>query len=249
MCTVLLQLKTRTLLSKFSRHLSLCSRTVTGAAHCRARYNVEVIQYFCSATFNFVTILQCISLFCMTSSHCRHSGPFWQSLSPRTVQRTAQFLAPHAAVLTSWLYLHLSAPLHACMSTGGSFFETASPKQLQWHMCRYVSGDFRFRAGYCRRNPRKMVKMWAEKEFRNLNRLYQAGIPCPKPILLRQHVLVMSFIGESGVAAPRLKVSLLHTYTYMHTGLAVNANAMLSSHTTCIMLVVLKSTLIHDTTR
>jgi serine/threonine-protein kinase RIO1 len=53
-----------------------------------------------------------------------------------------------------------------------------------------------------------MVKMWAEKEFRNLNRLYQAGIPCPKPILLRQHVLVMSFIGEDGVAAPRLKVSL-----------------------------------------
>jgi serine/threonine-protein kinase RIO1 len=54
-----------------------------------------------------------------------------------------------------------------------------------------------------------MVKMWAEKEFRNLNRLYQAGIPCPKAILLRQHVLVMSFIGEAGVAAPRLKVSLL----------------------------------------
>jgi serine/threonine-protein kinase RIO1 len=74
-------------------------------------------------------------------------------------------------------------------------------------LCRYVSGDFRFRNGYCRSNPRKMVKMWAEKEFRNLHRLQQAGIPCPQPMLLRQHVLVMGFIGKDGVAAPRLKVS------------------------------------------
>lgn len=73
-------------------------------------------------------------------------------------------------------------------------------------LCRYVSGDYRFRNGYCRSNPRKMVKMWAEKEFRNLNRLQQAGIPSPKPAILRQHVLVMEFIGTEGVAAPRLKV-------------------------------------------
>jgi hypothetical protein len=40
---------------------------------------------------------------------------------------------------------------------------------------RYVTGDFRFRNGYCRSNPRKMVKVWAEKEMRNLMRLNQAG--------------------------------------------------------------------------
>jgi RIO1 family len=71
---------------------------------------------------------------------------------------------------------------------------------------RYVSGDFRFRNGYCRSNPRKMVKMWAEKEFRNLNRMRSAGIACPEAALLRQHVLVMQFIGTDGDAAPRLKV-------------------------------------------
>jgi len=32
-----------------------------------------------------------------------------------------------------------------------------------------------------------------------------AGIPCPVPVLLRLHVLVMGFIGESGWGAPRLK--------------------------------------------
>jgi RIO kinase 1 len=36
---------------------------------------------------------------------------------------------------------------------------------------RYVSGEFRFRKGHCKSNPRKMVKLWAEKEVRNLKRL------------------------------------------------------------------------------
>ncbi|KAF5838403.1 RIO1 family-domain-containing protein [Dunaliella salina] len=70
---------------------------------------------------------------------------------------------------------------------------------------RYVSGDYRFKTGYCRSNPRKMVKMWAEKELRNLARLKAAGLNVPAPIQLRMHVLVMEFIGEDGVAAPRLR--------------------------------------------
>ncbi|XP_068655745.1 uncharacterized protein [Aristolochia californica] len=70
---------------------------------------------------------------------------------------------------------------------------------------RYVQGDFRFRHGYCKHNPRKMVKTWAEKEMRNLLRIKAAGIRCPTPYLLRLHVLVMEFIGKSGWAAPRLK--------------------------------------------
>ncbi|KAI8019681.1 Serine/threonine-protein kinase rio1 [Camellia lanceoleosa] len=70
---------------------------------------------------------------------------------------------------------------------------------------RYVQGDYRFRHGYCRHNPRKMVKTWAEKEMRNLMRLKAAGIRCPTPLLLRLHVLVMEFIGKAGWAAPRLK--------------------------------------------
>jgi len=70
---------------------------------------------------------------------------------------------------------------------------------------KYVSGEFRFRQGYGKKNPRKMVRTWAEKEMRNLTRLYNAGIPCPKPILLRSHVLLMEFIGSNGWPAPRLQ--------------------------------------------
>ncbi|KAL6900729.1 hypothetical protein ACP4OV_005405 [Aristida adscensionis] len=74
---------------------------------------------------------------------------------------------------------------------------------------RYVQGDYRFRHGYCKHNPRKMVKTWAEKEMRNLLRVRTAGIRCPKPLLLRLHVLVMEFIGKGGWAAPRLKDAAL----------------------------------------
>lgn len=70
---------------------------------------------------------------------------------------------------------------------------------------RYVTGEFRFRHGYCKHNPRKMVKTWAEKEMRNLTRMHHAGIPCPEPIILRSHVLVMDFIGTDGWPAPLLK--------------------------------------------
>ncbi|KAK9474883.1 RIO1 family-domain-containing protein [Dipodascopsis tothii] len=74
---------------------------------------------------------------------------------------------------------------------------------------RYVSGEYRFRNGYSRHNPRKMVKLWAEKEMRNLNRLYAAGIPSPKPLALKLHVLVMEFLGDSdGWPSPRLRDAL-----------------------------------------
>uniref|UniRef100_A0A453S209 Serine/threonine-protein kinase RIO1 n=1 Tax=Aegilops tauschii subsp. strangulata TaxID=200361 RepID=A0A453S209_AEGTS len=74
---------------------------------------------------------------------------------------------------------------------------------------RYVQGDYRFRYGYCKHNPRKMVKTWAEKEMRNLKRVAAAKIRCPAPLLLKLHVLVMEFIGKGGWAAPRLKDAAL----------------------------------------
>ena len=71
---------------------------------------------------------------------------------------------------------------------------------------KYVTGEFRFRQGYNKSNNRAIVKVWAEKEMRNLKRIYAAGIPCPEPLYLRLHVLAMSFIGDSkGIAAPRVK--------------------------------------------
>uniref|UniRef100_A0A8C2DMF8 Serine/threonine-protein kinase RIO1 n=1 Tax=Cyprinus carpio TaxID=7962 RepID=A0A8C2DMF8_CYPCA len=49
----------------------------------------------------------------------------------------------------------------------------------------------------------------AEKEMRNLIRLQTAQIPSPEPIMLRSHVLVMSFIGRDDMPAPLLKNAVL----------------------------------------
>ena len=71
---------------------------------------------------------------------------------------------------------------------------------------KYVTGEYRFRQGYSKSNNRAMVKVWAEKEMRNLKRIYASGIPCPEPIYLRLHVLVMGFLGDKkGIPAPKLK--------------------------------------------
>lgn len=50
-----------------------------------------------------------------------------------------------------------------------------------------------------------MVKVWAEKEMRNYRRIYNASIPCPAPILLKSHVLIMEFLGENGWPSPRIR--------------------------------------------
>lgn len=72
---------------------------------------------------------------------------------------------------------------------------------------QYVQGEHRFERGYTSvSNPRKMVRNWAEKEFRNLRRLVNCGLRCPTPIALRGHVIVMSLVGKCAeAAAPRLK--------------------------------------------
>lgn len=71
---------------------------------------------------------------------------------------------------------------------------------------RYVDGEFRFRNTKNQSNPRKMVKVWAEKEFRNLKRLHSNGIPCPEPIELRSHVLVMEYLTKDNAQpSPKLK--------------------------------------------
>ncbi|KAJ8607504.1 hypothetical protein MRB53_040276 [Persea americana] len=71
---------------------------------------------------------------------------------------------------------------------------------------KYVSGEHRFRSGYNKSSNRALVKVWAEKEFRNLRRLRSAGIPCPDAVYLKAHVMVMGFIGSNkGWPAPRLR--------------------------------------------
>ncbi len=65
----------------------------------------------------------------------------------------------------------------------------------------YILGDFRFEF----RSKSKLLDLWVEKEFRNLQRFKKAGVRVPEPYARSGNILVMEFIGDGGFPAPRLK--------------------------------------------
>lgn len=71
-------------------------------------------------------------------------------------------------------------------------------------MIRYLAGDPRFDE-YRGLSPKKLIYIWARKEFSNLKRMYSAGIRVPEPLCIERNVLVMEFIGYEGKRAPLLK--------------------------------------------
>ncbi|MDK2795421.1 MAG: kinase 1 [Archaeoglobaceae archaeon] len=65
----------------------------------------------------------------------------------------------------------------------------------------YIFGDKRF--DY-RISHKDKIFLWTEKEFRNLERAYEAGVRVPKPYAYMKNVLLMEFIGENEIPAPTL---------------------------------------------
>lgn len=124
---------------------------------------------------------------------------------------------------------------------------------------KYIKDDYRFKERFSKLNPRKIIRLWAEKEMHNLARcvvmmslkwtntnsphlsknsvqitlffifyisfqcsncvmahslphsisMKKADIPCPEVVILKKHILVMSFIGKDHVPAPKLKEAML----------------------------------------
>jgi RIO kinase 1 len=70
-------------------------------------------------------------------------------------------------------------------------------------MLDYILGDPRFK--HIKKDHRSVIFAWARKEFKNLNRAFDAGVRVPQPIACDRNVLLMEFIGRDGIAAPRLK--------------------------------------------
>ncbi|WVF68814.1 hypothetical protein IAT40_003587 [Kwoniella sp. CBS 6097] len=76
----------------------------------------------------------------------------------------------------------------------------------------YIVGEQRFRGEYTSsKNPRKMIRVWAEKELRNLRRLVAGGVRAPKVHDCKENVLVMDFLGQGDDASPRLKDAEIDT--------------------------------------
>ena len=82
------------------------------------------------------------------------------------------------------------------------------------NVARYIEGDPRFKgvAG----NRWKLIYAWANKEFRNLQRYAEAGLPVPEPITFDKNCLLMEYIGDENGPAPQLKDVVLSEPTDMY---------------------------------
>jgi RIO kinase 1 len=70
-------------------------------------------------------------------------------------------------------------------------------------LVKYIEGDPRFKG--VRHDTRSLIFAWAQKEFKNLELAGRARVRVPRPIAVRDNVLIMEFIGENGETAPSLK--------------------------------------------
>jgi len=77
-----------------------------------------------------------------------------------------------------------------------------SSAEFRRNRLQYVVDDPRFKS--IPRDFRKFVYLWAKREFANLVDAYNAGVSVPKPIVQRENILVMQFLGENGVRYPLL---------------------------------------------
>ena len=69
-------------------------------------------------------------------------------------------------------------------------------------IAKYLLGDPRF--GRIQRNRRVFIYTWCRREYSNLKIASRVGVNCPLPLYHSDNVLIMSFVGEEGLVAPRI---------------------------------------------
>jgi RIO kinase 1 len=70
-------------------------------------------------------------------------------------------------------------------------------------MSSYIIGDRRF--SHVRKAKEELIFAGTRKEFSNLVRARDAGIPVPEPLVWDRNILIMSFIGEGEIPHPQLR--------------------------------------------
>ena len=74
-------------------------------------------------------------------------------------------------------------------------------------ICKYIEGDKRFLG--ISGSKRKIISAWASKEFRNLHKMYEAGVNVPEPIKFHRNMVVMKYIGTKTAPAPTIRQVVL----------------------------------------
>jgi len=87
-------------------------------------------------------------------------------------------------------------------------------KRLMLKIYRLEQCDFNKMYDYIKDDPRylglkgkkrKIIFAWVQREYRNLLKAREAGVNVPTPILFKNNILLLEFIGENDDIAPQLK--------------------------------------------
>ncbi|MBI3035327.1 serine protein kinase RIO [Candidatus Woesearchaeota archaeon] len=70
-------------------------------------------------------------------------------------------------------------------------------------MYDYIKDDPRFLN--LKKGKRNIIFSWVQREYRNLLKARQANVSVPTPIAFSNNVMVLEFIGDNGIFAPKLK--------------------------------------------
>lgn len=72
-------------------------------------------------------------------------------------------------------------------------------------MSEYINGDPRFAS--VRGTRKEIVFTWTRKEFANIQRAREAGVPVPEPLVFDRNILLMEFLGSQERPYPQLRVA------------------------------------------
>ena len=81
-------------------------------------------------------------------------------------------------------------------------------------MNEYLAGDRRFSS--VRGTRKALVFAWTKKEYSNLARAHEAGIPVPEPLAFDRNILLMQFLGRDEIPYPQLRNADVEDYAAVY---------------------------------
>ncbi len=91
----------------------------------------------------------------------------------------------------------------------------------------YIEGDPRFKR--VKRGTKPTIFAWAQKEYKNLVRMGDAGVRVPDPERVLDNVLVMEYIGDESRPAPKLREVALEDPGAVYEDVVANLKAIRKS--------------------
>jgi len=91
----------------------------------------------------------------------------------------------------------------------------------------YIEGDPRFKK--VRRATRPTIFAWAQKEYKNLVRMEDAGVRVPRPERVLNNILVMEYVGDESRPAPALREVVLDDPAAVYDDVVANLRGIRKS--------------------